>query len=315
MAEGELQRLTGFKQRKKAQQGEGTEGESGTTTNLKSSEVRWKVGNSAPTTLNWTERGVVTSVKDQGSCGSCWAFGCAATAESVLLLNGETNPDLSEQFLVSCTIDSSCAGTYYVEHVMRQALQGIPTEIQFPYEPFNPHPGICEAEGVTVSDQELFYYGKAEEEIVELLQEGPMVVTISATGWSSYTGGVFRCQPSDQLNHVVQLVGYDAESWLLKNQWGTRWGEDGYIRLSRDPFYNCQLGAELFTFVRRHCLVPGCSICASGDINTCTTCKDPAATLTNGQCICPSGKVLTAEGLCVACRVLGCTACNTANPD
>ena len=66
--------------------------------------------------MNWTAEGKVTSVKDQGICGSCWAFGALATAESVLIFNGwETvDVDLSEQYLVECTYDSDCYGTFYV---------------------------------------------------------------------------------------------------------------------------------------------------------------------------------------------------------
>ena len=77
-----------------------------------------KVAN--PTELNWVDRGVVTSMKDQGSCGSCWAFGSIAQAESTLILNGQAdiNIDLSEQYMVECTRDSDCDGTYYVEYPM-----------------------------------------------------------------------------------------------------------------------------------------------------------------------------------------------------
>lgn len=81
-----------------------------------------------PSSLNWTAEGVVTSIKNQGSCGSCWAFGAAANAESVLIMNGWQNIgiDLSEQYLVECTYESSCDGTYYVEYVMQETLKGLP---------------------------------------------------------------------------------------------------------------------------------------------------------------------------------------------
>ena len=90
-----------------------------TASKVKKGRVRLK-STSYPSSLNWTERGVVTDVKDQGACGSCWAFGSIAQAESTLILNGEADLtiDLSEQYLVECTYASDCSGTYYVEYVM-----------------------------------------------------------------------------------------------------------------------------------------------------------------------------------------------------
>ena len=96
------------------------------------SQVQWKVGSQAPASLDWRDRGVITSIKDQGSCGSCWAFGCAATAETVVILNGleDNSIDLAEQYLLECIYASDCDGTYYVEYVMNEVLEGIPRESQ-----------------------------------------------------------------------------------------------------------------------------------------------------------------------------------------
>ena len=302
----QVERMTGYHESSGSRKGQ-------------ASEVEWKVGNNAPLALNWTERGVVSDVRDQGICGSCWAFGCVANAESVLILNGwETlGVDLSEQYFVECTKDSDCEGTYYVEYVMDEALKGIPRESAFPYDPFNAHAGICAAdERVHISDQNLFYYSKTDSEIIELLQSGPLVATISASGWNAYSGGIFECSSTAPLNHVVQLVGYDESSWLIKNQWGDYWGENGYMRITRDPNYNCKMGAEFFDFKRVLCNVPGCSQCAIDDNNLCIACKDTSAAVVNGGCVCQEpNEVLTAQGLCVACRVLGCEACEATNPD
>ena len=154
-----------------------------------------KIGN--PSELNWTEQGVVTSVKDQGWCGSCWAFASIAQAESTLILNNQadTSIDLSEQYMVECTYESDCDGTYYVEYSMEEILEeGVPTEETYPYNPFNTYPGICTTdERIHISDEYIAMYDLTDSEIIDMLQDGPLACTISADGWSYYSSGVFSC--------------------------------------------------------------------------------------------------------------------------
>ena len=284
--------------------------------NSPGSEVKWKVGSAAPEELDWRTRGVITSVKDQGSCGSCWAFGCAANAESVLILNGweNINVDLSEQYLLECTKESDCGGTYYVEYVMDEALEGVPRETDYPYNPFSSYNGICTTnDRVHIADENIFYYNLDDEEIIELLQTGPLAATISATGWSYYSGGIFECSSYASLNHVVQLVGYTEDYWIIKNEWGDDWGEDGYMRITRNPYYNCKIGSELFDFEKLVCGVHGCETCEN---EVCTKCKDDSAEIKEGECVCKAAnEVMTDSGLCVACRVPGCEKCDSKNPD
>jgi C1A family cysteine protease len=80
--------------------------------------------------MSWITKGAVTPIRDQGSCGSCWAFGAVAGAESTLILKGEADltVDLSEQYLTECTPESGCDGTYDVNKVMIVTKSGLPTE-------------------------------------------------------------------------------------------------------------------------------------------------------------------------------------------
>lgn len=68
-------------------------------------------------------------------------------------------------------------------------------------------------------------------------------MTVSATGWVNYASGVFSCNANDPINHGVLLVGYDANSWIIKNSWGETWGDNGYIRISRTNGNNCSIGS------------------------------------------------------------------------
>lgn len=74
-----------------------------------------------------------------------------------------------------------------------------------------------------------------------------MAITIVSGGWNSYTGGIFNCDPTLPIDHAVLLIGYTEDSWIIKNQWGSDWGEDGFMRITRSPSGNCKIGAGVFT--------------------------------------------------------------------
>lgn len=108
------------------------------------SQKKVSTSSSVPYSLNWTAQGKVTSVKDQGDCGSCWAFAAIATAESFLLVKEEANIsiDLSEQFLLECTRRSDCDGGYTYLAIAK-TRNGVPTEEAYSYNPSSMHYGIC----------------------------------------------------------------------------------------------------------------------------------------------------------------------------
>ena len=116
-----------------------------TTGENKQKKLSTRVRSSLPTSLDWRTKGAVTHVKNQGACGSCWAFAAAAGAESALIIrkNATKAIDLSEQYLIECSLLSGCNGTGNLNEVMNLVLDGVPTEQSYPYDYRNTHPGIC----------------------------------------------------------------------------------------------------------------------------------------------------------------------------
>lgn len=92
----------------------------------------------------------------------------------------------------------------------------------------------------------LDFYDLTTEQVKEmLLTYGPVVVSIASSGWSQYSSGVFKCDPDKQVDHAVLAVGWTDNAWIIKNQWGSRWGEGGYIDISMQADFNCKMGESV----------------------------------------------------------------------
>jgi len=207
--------------------------------------------NAAPDSFDWRDKGLVTPVRDQGMCGSCWAFSTVANLEGLYYKLKGKAVDLSEQILVDCdTYDSACNGG-----LMEYAFQwikenGMETEEDYPYTGYK---GTCKADPSKYIDMKVTgwkklgpststWYPVDEEEIKEFLYEtGPLAIALNANPLQTYSGGILdktssQC-PVSGINHAVTLVGYGAESgvdyWIVKNSWGENWGENGYFRIRR----------------------------------------------------------------------------------
>ena len=212
-----------------------------------------KVSNIAPDSFDWRDRGLVTPVRDQGSCGSCWAFSTVANLEGIYYKMKGQVVDLSEQILVDCdTLDSGCNGGLMEYAFTWLKENGIETEEDYPY---TGKKGKCNADPSKYIDMKITGYRKLgrststwspvdEEEIKEFLYEtNPLSVALNANLLVYYTGGVLdvpasQC-PASGINHAVTLVGYghdtesDKDYWTCKNSWGENWGESGYFRIKR----------------------------------------------------------------------------------
>lgn len=212
---------------------------------------------SLPASFDWREKGVVSNVKDQGHCGSCWAFATTETVESHAALATGMLPVLSPQQLVSCAPNPmSCGGTGGCQGSVPEVafnyiqLYGFTTEWMFPYTSYfgSKADNQCDWNSskakpvVTISGYQKLPSNDNDAVMAALVNVGPLAVNVDASAWSDYESGVFNGCNGDKvdIDHVVQLVGYgeDSESgqyWLIRNSWDVTWGESGYIRLKRQP--------------------------------------------------------------------------------
>lgn len=199
----------------------------------------------------------LTQIEDQGNCGSCWAFSLTASHRDGHAVNGRDPGRLSQQYLVDCAQNQSgCGGGYFnaADYLKRPGLglQGQPLLSAYPYTASD---GRCrtgltaaayitawhflgtQSSGPTVRDIEVY--------MVQNLK--PVSITVSAGSgpWASYDSGVYNACRTGGTDHMINIVGWDNEGasfdangnlppgkgvWILRNSWGTGWGEDGYMR-------------------------------------------------------------------------------------
>jgi C1A family cysteine protease len=179
--------------------------------------------------IDWTTKGVVSPVKNQGSCGSCWAFSAVAVLESFSLMKGAT-VNLSEQQLVDCSRaqgNAGCNGGYNIQGLAYVKKYGIASTSQYPYVAKDQ---TCKMTGGTFKITNV-QSATGCNAMNNAVQTRPIGVSVDATNWSPYTSGIFNnCKAS--INHDVFLVGVTGTYWKIKNSWGKTWGENGFIRLA-----------------------------------------------------------------------------------
>ncbi|CAL9119274.1 unnamed protein product [Musa textilis] len=196
----------------------------------------------APSSIDWRDEGVVTPVKNQGTCGACWAFSAVASIEGIHKIMTGDLISLSEQQLLACNHDDDgCSGGLHsraFSYVISNG--GITTEENYPYEPDQ---ASCDAHKELDHAAYINSYGYVpannEKFLMNAVANQPVSVSIDSHEFHLYTGGIFNHPCGTNLNHEVTLVGYDTDDngvryWIAKNSWGDAWGEDGYIRLKKD---------------------------------------------------------------------------------
>ncbi|CAF1297507.1 unnamed protein product [Adineta steineri] len=207
-----------------------------------------------PSSVDWRTKGYVTPVKDQGQCGSCWAFSTTGTLEGQHFAKTSELVSLSEQNLVDCSVNLGChGGIMEIAYLYIKSNGGVDTESTYPYEAKR-HKCNFDPKNVGATDTGFVQIKMGNETDLQaaIATIGPISVAIDASrsSFQFYSTGVYdepHCLPY-LLDHGVLAVGYDTfnnqDYYIVKNSWGTNWGKQGYIWMSRNKQNQCGIATS-----------------------------------------------------------------------
>jgi C1A family cysteine protease len=190
-----------------------------------------------PASVDWRNKGAVTPIKNQGQCGSCWSFSTTGVLEGFHFINSGKLLSFSEQQIVDCDTgtDQGCDGGYPYLAVKYASKNGLELESDYPY---TAQDGKCQynkAKANSVCSGYKFVTAQSTDQLKSALVTMPVSVLIEADQdvFQFYSSGVIKTGCGAQLDHAVLAVGYHKvgplESFIVKNSWGTDWGESGYV--------------------------------------------------------------------------------------
>jgi len=227
-------------------------------------EANVELMDNLPASKDWRDDGVVTATKNQGGCGSCWAFSTTETFESHLAIaTGDAVQILSPQQQVSCAPNpDSCGGTGGCKGSTQplgfnySSTAGMSTEASYKYTSGRfGFTGTCHESKINAVAFNDGYVSLKVNDYNQLMNAvgtiGPVAISLAAAGsaFGSYGGGVLKDCNDFVMDHAVQLVGYGTDAtegdyWLVRNSWGASWGEGGYIRIARHGDGNEPCGVD-----------------------------------------------------------------------
>jgi KDEL-tailed cysteine endopeptidase len=211
-----------------------------------------KTNKQVPSAFDWRDYNAVTSVKDQGQCGSCWSFSATGSIEGAWAINQKNLISLSEQQLVDCSKkygNFACNGGEMDSAFNYVIDNGICSDESYPYVS-----GITEKAGTCVTCNTVVkisgcYDVTPNDQLAlkEAVSNGPVSIAIEADThiFQFYSGGIITSTScGTNLDHGVLIVGYGEENgikyWLVKNSWGESWGDEGYVKIERTESTNDQ---------------------------------------------------------------------------
>jgi len=221
-----------------------------------------QAGRTIPQELDYRQRfpSILTTVKDQGQCGSCWAHGSTEQMETYNAIATDELFVLSQQQVTACAPNpNDCGGTGGCGgSIMQLAWEyvinagGITQEWNYPYTAYNGNTGTCESPlpptYVKLTGYKVVTPNSQNAVLDALVGTGPLSVNVDASSWSDYEGGIFDgCHYAQNISidHVVQLVGYGHDFglgksyWLIRNSWSASYGEQGFIRILKTEKAEC----------------------------------------------------------------------------
>tara|TARA_B100000686_G_C16769204_1_gene963903 strand:+ start:70 stop:1017 length:948 start_codon:yes stop_codon:yes gene_type:complete len=197
-----------------------------------------------PFSIDWREKDVITAVKNQGRCGSCWSFSATGSIEAIHAIKTGVLLNISEQQLIDCSVDNGNKGCHggSMDAAFKYVIDnGLCSENDYPYEAMEGQCMDCK-EIVNISDYKDVIQNN-EEILKRVVHQQPVSVAIQANlkSFQLYSSGIYS-DPTcgTQLDHGVLIVGYghdlfhNMDYWIVKNSWGPLWGENGYIRIQRN---------------------------------------------------------------------------------
>jgi len=202
-----------------------------------------KLNLTIPNSFNWADGShgnVVTPIYNQGQCGSCWAFSATENIESRWALAGHSLTELSMQQIVDCdTTDSGCNGGWpYNAYQYVIGTGGMDPLADYPYVAENENCRFSASEVVAkISSWQYVTQSQSESQMASyLVSNGPLSVCVDASSWSYYSSGVYMAsQCGTSIDHCVDAVGYNLGAstpyWIIRNSWGTSWGQSGFMFL------------------------------------------------------------------------------------
>ena len=218
-----------------------------TNINSQNNSIFKKVQMKIPEAIDWRAENLVTNIKDQGQCGSCWAFSAVGSIEGANARKTGNLTSLSEQNLVDCAENFGCEGcnggwmNAAMEYVHYN--HGIDSESEYPYTAVD---GVCDYKKneSAAKVRSVFNISKGDDEALlhAVATIGPISVAIDAEyDFQLYQSGIYsstECS-KESLDHGVLIVGYGVTSsgrkyYIIKNSWGTSWGMNGYVYWDRD---------------------------------------------------------------------------------